>query len=86
MEKNTYAYKQLLLGMRREYLIINKELDELNKYIENLPNNKYEYRFRLGLPLEFSEEETCQLMLDVKTKKNRILSSIKICSAKYECN
>ncbi len=77
VEKNTYAYKQLLLGMRREYLIIKKELDELNKYIENLPNNKYEYRFRLGLPLEFSEEETCQLMLDVKTKKTEFFHRLR---------
>lgn len=77
MENNNYTYKQILIGLRNEYLIVKNELDELNKYIVNNSQSEYEYRFRLGIPLKYGEDEKAKLMLDLTKRKRELFYRLK---------
>lgn len=69
MREDVYTYEQILCGLREEYLIIKKELDELDEYIIGGKTSKYAHSFRLGTPLEFKQEEKAKLMIDVERIK-----------------
>lgn len=77
MENNVYTYKQLLIGLRNEYLNVKNELDELNQYIVNNSNSEYEHRFRLGIPSEYCKETKAKLMIDVNRRKKELFYRLK---------
>lgn len=73
MGNNVYTYRQILIGLRNEYLIVKKELEELNNYIVNNSKSNCECHFRLGIPLKYRNETNASLMIDANKRKKRII-------------
>lgn len=73
MDKDYYTYKQLLIGFRREYLIIKKELDDLSQMLDGDNRGIYDYSVRLSLPYDGKT----RIMLDAKIKKKTLLNRLK---------
>ena len=72
MENNVYTYRQILIGLRNEYLIVKKELEELNKYIVNNSKSNCECHFRLGIPLKHRNETNANLMISANKRKKEL--------------
>ena len=75
-KKDTYTYKQILLGLRKEFLEAQKRLDELNKYVFIFDENKVNYYFNLyKSPYE---EKAPELTLDINEQsQNKLLNMMK---------
>ena len=72
MCNNTYTYKQLLIGLRSEYLKAKEELEKLNKSIDCFTNSKYAHSFSL-----VKIDEETKLMLETERVKKDIIYKIK---------
>lgn len=75
-KKDTYTYKQILLGLRKEFLEAQKRLDELNKFVFIFNENKENYYFNLYKSPYEEKEPELTLNLNVQSK-NKLLNMIK---------
>lgn len=72
MDNNTYTYKQLLIGLRSEYLKAKEELEKLNKSIDCFCDSKYAHSFSL-----VKIDKETKLMLEAVRVKKDIIYKIK---------
>lgn len=75
---NSYSFKDILFGLRDEYLLLQQQLDTLKKYINLEENNLEDISFYLSH--QYSEDEVKMLctLYDKKSKIEKKLEWIKI--------
>ena len=69
MNKNSYTFKDILFGLRCEYLKLEQQLSELNKYILMDDNNIDDMYFHL---IHSYSGDKVQMLCTIYDKKNKI--------------
>jgi len=75
---DTYTYKQILIGLRNEFLEVQKKLDQLSDYINIYAKNSNEYYFNL---YKSSYDETLSELVLERNIKRRFLERLGIIHA-----
>ena len=60
----TYTFKQVIFGLRKEYLAVEKQLENLKKYVNKSNKVEYFYFHTAGNP--------CSIFLYLETKKSLV--------------
>lgn len=73
MNNNTYAFKEVLIGLRKEYLKIYEELNELKKFVTIDNKSIDDIQFFIG---ESFFKENAELKVDVYFKQSQLQRKI----------
>ena len=72
--ENAYTFKQIIFGLRKEYIEVERQLSELNKYV-NVSNKVDDFHFHIA-------GDPCKMFLYLHKKKN-LLEKLEVLLGTY---
>ena len=76
--RESYSYKDILFGLYKEYVLLQKQLDSLNKYVLLEENNFGEVRFGITDHILSDNVRMLCYLYDKKTKLERLFDKLNI--------
>ena len=76
--RESYSYKDILFGLYKEYVILQEQLDSLNKYVLLEENNLGEVRFSITNQIDCDKVRMLCYLYNKKTKLEKILKKLNI--------
>ena len=76
--RESYSYKDILFGLYKEYVILQEQLDFLNKYVLLEENNLSAVRFCISDQISNDKVRMLCYLYDKKTKLVKLLEKLNI--------
>ena len=76
--RESYSYKDILFGLYKEYVILQEQLDSLNKYVLLEENNLGEVRFSITNQIDSDKVRMLCYLYDKKTNLENLLKKLNI--------
>jgi len=76
--RESYSYKDILFGLYNEYVMLQEQLDYLNKYVLLEENNLDEVKFRITKEITDDKVRMLCYLYDEKTKIERLLEKLNV--------